>query len=79
MRHYLGRAQCWCYLCSTEHRFHEPCAYPVSRPGDPPDLCRRCGSDIAQSPLPFARRKDYCTEECRMEAKRERRMALVGR
>lgn len=75
MAFYIGsRAQAWCYLCNSEHRFTEPCIgqrEAVAIEDATSFICTRCGEKFA--PTPYDRSRTYCSPMCRDEARRARK------
>lgn len=69
-------ARAWCYLCGSEHRFHEPCLTRSTPRTRRTFICGHCRK-------PFYVRSDrermYCTPDCSYAAKLARKRVRKDR
>lgn len=67
--------QGWCYLCHAAHVWAQPCLRPVKR-DDGVRPCTWCGKDFAQIDRGIrtsGHPARYCGDECKDEARRDRK------
>lgn len=64
-----GTVQAWCYLCSSAHRFTEPC-FGAVEPAPELPRCAYCGKEFTP---PSPRHWHYCDSTCAYAARLARR------